>query len=68
MTAAEAFALVARAQFEPFTEADWNAFCGCETENPMIAYVDDFTLVMEDDTLSVTDAEGYENLFFLREI
>jgi hypothetical protein len=68
MNAFEAFALVARARFEPFTEADWEAFCGCVTETPQIAEVDGFTLILDGDVLSVTDSEfGEENVFRLDE-
>ena len=26
-------------EFKPFDDGDWDAFCGCEAENPTIAYL-----------------------------
>lgn len=37
ISAAEVIALVAKTQFREFTDIDWQAFAGCETENPLIA-------------------------------
>jgi len=36
-SASEILRLIATAKFCPFDEADWDAFLGCESENPMIA-------------------------------
>ena len=36
-SASEILRLIATAKFRPFDEADWDAFLGCESENPMIA-------------------------------
>ena len=36
-SASEILRLIATAKFRPFDEADWDAFLGCDSENPMIA-------------------------------
>ena len=65
MTATEAFALVARASFSPFTEADWMGFSGVRSENPLIAEIDDLLLVLDDNHLSVISPNGEETVFVL---
>jgi hypothetical protein len=68
MNALEAFALVSRARFEPFTKGDWDAFCGCQSAKPQIAQVDELTLILDGAYLSVVDAEGDEFIFRLDEV
>ena len=41
----------------PFDEEDWFAFAGCESENPLIAYCRDFTLVVDDTYVEVCVGE-----------
>lgn len=53
MTGSEAFALVARAQFEAFSELDFDAFSGVQSDNPQIATIDDLILVLDGNVLSV---------------
>lgn len=53
MTGSEAFALVARATFEPFNEFDFETFSGVETENPLIAEIDDLVLILDGNVLEV---------------
>lgn len=38
---------------KPFDEEDWFAYAGCESENPLIAYHRDFTLVVDDTYVEV---------------
>jgi len=37
LTISEAFRILARANFRPFDDYDWEAFSGCESGNPLIA-------------------------------
>ena len=57
LTATQVFGLMARAVFRPFNDYDWEGFLGCESETPHIAFVDDYTLVLDGDTLNVVHAE-----------
>jgi hypothetical protein len=69
LTATELFALIAKTQFAPFTEADWDVFAGCQSETPFIGYNGDFTIVIDDETVNVIHAEDEfgGQLFCLRE-
>ena len=40
-------------ELRPFDGEDWFAYAGCESENPLIAYCKDFTLVLDDDIVEV---------------
>ena len=53
MTPTQAFALIARSQFRPFTQDDWDCWAGCDSAEPMIAYTDEFTLIIDGDVLQV---------------
>ena len=53
----EALALIAKTQFSPFTEADWFAFAGCESDDPVIGYNGDFAIVVDGDTVNIIHAE-----------
>lgn len=70
LNATELFALIAKTQFAPFTEADWYAFAGCESETPFIGYNGDFTIVIDGETVNVVHAEdGFGGqLFSLNEM
>jgi hypothetical protein len=58
--AAEVFDLITSIQFRPFTENDWNAFNGCTSKNPKIAYTDDFTAIIDGDEIEfVSENEGF---------
>lgn len=37
----------------PFTDADWNAYAGCETKAPEIAETDEGTFVLDGETINV---------------
>lgn len=58
-SAAEVFSLIAETKFEPFTYGDWQAFMGCESENPYIGYNGEYTIVIDGDTVNII-AEGDE--------
>jgi hypothetical protein len=70
LSAVEAFRLMALTEFKPFTESDWEAYLGCESENPFIGYNGDYTLVLDGETLNVCHFDdGYGGqLFSLAEI
>lgn len=48
MTRVDALRTVALSHFRPFEDGDWDAFQGCQTENPLIAEIDDNMLVVVD--------------------
>lgn len=53
MKASAVFALLAQAQFRPFTQSDWYCYAGCESASPMIADIHEFTLIIDEDLLYV---------------
>lgn len=59
LTAAQLMILIAKTQFSPFTEGDWNCFMGCESSNPFIGYIGTYTIVLDGDTVNVIE-EGDE--------
>jgi hypothetical protein len=65
----EILALIAQTEFKAFTEGDWYAFSGCETETPFIGYNGDFTIVMDGVMINIIHAEDEfgGQLFALRE-
>ena len=58
MTASQILALVARTEFRPFTKHDWQAFAGCNSDEPLIGENGDYTVVIDGETIEVLDAEG----------
>ena len=38
---------------KPFTNDDWLAFQGCETKDPRIGHIGDFTIVLDGDHINV---------------
>lgn len=50
---AELMVLIAKSQFRPFTEGDWYAFAGCESENPLISEADHYCIVIDGNTVNV---------------
>ena len=48
----EALQIIARLSFSPFTEMDWMAWSGCESANPMICETDEFTVIIDGDTVT----------------
>jgi len=55
--------------FEPFTDMDYEAFAGVESENPMIAELQDSSyqgiLILDGDVLILIDDGGEETQWFL---
>jgi hypothetical protein len=47
----EALKLVATLTFRPFTDSDWNAWAGCESESPMICETDNFTVIIDGEVI-----------------
>ena len=47
MDAFEAMKLIATTEFRPFTKSDWEAFSGCQNENPMIGENGRWTIVID---------------------
>lgn len=39
--------LLARATFRDFTDLDWQGFSGCESDNPKIAEVDNYVIILD---------------------
>lgn len=70
VSAVEAMRLVALTQFKPFTDADWDAFIGCESENPLIGENGEYVLVLDGETINILPAVGWYGgqLFSLSEI
>lgn len=52
-SAAELLQIIAKAQFRPFTKSDWYLFAGCETAEPMIYETDDYTIVVDGDSVNM---------------
>ncbi len=64
-TKAELFALIASTTFSPFTKSDWDAFAGCESENPMIGASGMFTIVLDGSMVNIIHEEdGYGGQLF----
>lgn len=57
LNATEILALIAKTQFAPFTDSDWEAFSGCESATPFIGYNGDFTIVIDGETINTIHAE-----------
>ena len=47
MDAFEAMKLIATTEFRSFTKSDWEAFSGCQNENPMIGENGRWTIVID---------------------
>ena len=56
---------IAKLDWQPFDNLDWNCFAGCRTENPMIAHDDDATYVIDGASLSIYTEDGEEEVFEL---
>ena len=49
-------------ELRPFDRDDWHAYSGCESENPLIAYSETYTLIVDGDhvgTDRMTDSGSY---------
>lgn len=56
-TQTELLPLMAKTTFRPFGEADWWAFAGCETAEPMIGETDQFIIVIDGDMINIVHPE-----------
>lgn len=57
MTPTEAMLLIAKAEFKPFTKADYESFNGVESDNPMLGEYEDWVIVIDGNTIQFTDVE-----------
>jgi hypothetical protein len=67
MNAIEVLTIVARTNFTAFDETDFSSFAGVVSENPLIGYFDDYTIVIDSDVICVINAHGDEAQFRLGE-
>ena len=68
MTRETALALIATTKFAPFTKADFMAFGGVETENPLIGESDEWLIIIDGnlvDFLPIDPIDGKDNPFTL---
>ena len=56
-TQAELLILIAKTEFKPFDKMDWDAFSGCESDNPFIGYSDEFTIVLDGHLINIIHSE-----------
>jgi hypothetical protein len=48
----EALKFIATATFRPFTEIDWMGWQGCNSDNPMIAEVEELVIIVDGDEVT----------------
>ena len=60
MNMSQALALLATAKFEPFTDSDWHAFNGCESDDPQIYYDEDkgITIIIDGQVVEFVDDDS----------
>ena len=70
MNVTEALLLIARTEFSPFSETDFQAFAGAESANPLIGYNGSYTIVVDGDCVNIIgeDDDCGGQIFNLREI
>lgn len=68
MNAAKAMRLLATANMRPFDKTDWEAFAGCESENPLIGEAEAFILIVDGNRLEVIEADQTAHAFTLRAV
>ena len=56
-TQAELFSVMAKTEFKPFDHYDWDAFAGCESENPFIGYYGEFTIVIDGELINIVHSD-----------
>lgn len=64
-TPAEAMKIVAKTTFKPFDKIDWDAFAGCESEEPMLGEYFGLVIVIDGAIVSFHDHELTEVNFEL---
>lgn len=50
--------ILARNPLQPFNEGDWSAFCGCDSDNPRIAYEDNLAIILDGEVIQVIDYDS----------
>lgn len=63
-TDAEIFAMVAQREFHPFDSKDWDSFAGAASNNPLVAYGDEVTLIIDGAELVLVDNDGAQEISF----
>lgn len=58
MNASTALLMVAKTEFRPFTLGDWDAFSGCNSDNPMIGESGNNLIIIDGDEIHIQDDEG----------
>lgn len=68
MTAA--LRILAFTKMSRFTETDWTIFSGCESEDPLIGYIDNFCVVLDGEDLVLINKEDADDnhVFHLAEM
>ena len=54
---AELVVIVANTTFKPFDKVDWYTFAGCESDNPLIGYYNDFCIVLDGNNINIVHPE-----------
>jgi len=65
VTEAFVLRLAATNMFRSFDDADWNAYAGCASKDPLICERGNFVMILDDSTLSYIDHEGEQLTFRL---
>lgn len=53
----ELLSIIIKTEFEPFTKFDWMAFEGCESDNPLIGYYKDYTIVIDGNIINMVHSK-----------
>lgn len=60
---------IAKSEFRPFGEKDWDAYSGCRSVEPLIAELDQFLIIVDGDEVYVEEYEtGDHHIFSLEEL
>jgi len=65
ITEALVLRLAATHMFRSFDDADWNAYAGCSSKDPLICERDNFVMILDGSTLSYITNEGEQLKFVL---
>ena len=57
MTPTEALLIVAKTQFRPFIESDYDGFMGVESDNPMIGEYEDKVILIDGNVIQIQDCD-----------
>ena len=68
MDLSTALNMIARLTFRDFAQSDWMSFGGCESEKPLIAETDEYTIMIDGDIVEFFGADNESFRFELREI